>query len=217
MIVRICCTFVQTSYVLFSGVFFFFVVCLFVCFPQQGQGSSHGTMCSMLYNDDSPPRDSIGLEMMKRVCQVNKHCACIIMWLWISKQIPGKKMIDACWFIEQVVQPMCKIFVTAEYITASCSNPSAYSSPTGKGTVLVRYRLLFPEIYICKLSSFCKKIRHKIPCQVYSLEYSLIYSSLSRALSCFLFFAHRSSCVQHSKLEFFIYFFFWQWVSLVAK
>lgn len=155
----------------------------------------------MLYNDDSPPRDSIGLEMMKRVCQVNKHCACIIMWLWVSKQIPGKKMIDACWFIEHIVQPMCKIFVTAEYLMASCSYPSAYSSPSGKCTVLVHYRLLFPEIYICKLSSFCKKIRHKILCQVYSLEYNLIYSSLARALSCFLSSVHHSSCLQHSKLE----------------
>lgn len=168
----------------------------------------------MLHNDDSPPRDSIGLEMMKRVCQVNKHCACIIMWLWVSKQIPGKKkkMIDACWFIEQVVQPMCKIFVTAEDIMASCSYPSAYSSPTGKCTVLVHYRLLFPEIYICKLSSFCKKkvkIRHKILCQVYSLEYNLIYSSFAHALSCFLSSMHRSSCVQTFQTWSQEFIFFW--------
>lgn len=92
LIARICVYFCFNTLLWFFGFFLFF--------SQQGQGSSHGTVCAMLHNDDSPPRDSIGLEMMKRVCQVNKHCACIIMWLRVSKQIPGKKKKnDRCMLI----------------------------------------------------------------------------------------------------------------------
>lgn len=54
---------------------------LFLFFSQQGQALSHGTMCAMLHNVDSHPRDSTGLEMMKRECQVNRHCVYIIIWL----------------------------------------------------------------------------------------------------------------------------------------
>lgn len=146
-LLRCVCTFVL---IILCGFLIFFI-----SFSQQGQVSSRGSICAIYILAIHPQETAWGWTW----CQVNKHCACIMMCLWLSKQIlrkKKKKKKDRCVLIywtgcPAYVQNLCDSRVQHDILQLSLG----LLITTGKCSPC-SLCLVLQEIYICKLSSFCK-------------------------------------------------------------